>query len=276
MNKVIEKFMEDYKKEFIENDGLNTLIEHIDTSMNKLMESLKPLMDSIKESAKILAQHSVDLGFYPSNKFSLYKTEFINLKNKDEEITYLCKKIKELLTDEYIKELNRYFNKPKIIEIYDDYCNEKYDDAILKMITLKLESTSSEEIKEIERKFNNIVTGVELPKNNNKKNNIEYDKIKKLHQEEGFEKYAYYIFAPYYYSDKDNSNNNTLFCNYRKCNDSVRKEKYKVIPYNRNAIMHGYINFEEFGNEENCLRWFSVLINTYELFKLLEELNVSE
>ena len=33
-----------------------------------------------KESAKILAQHSVDLGFYPSNKFSLYKTEFINLK----------------------------------------------------------------------------------------------------------------------------------------------------------------------------------------------------
>lgn len=278
----IEKITNNYKT--IINSGMfDNIIRQHEASIRELRKALDPIMTEMKNNAKMMAKRSLELGFYPSNQFSLYKTEFINLKN-EEEIIYICKKIKELLTGEYIREISAFFNKSKIVDIYDDYCNKKYDDSILKMIVLinnifneKLDSTSSEEVNTIKRKFDNIVTGIELPNQDIQKeqNNIDWSSIKKIHEEDGFEKYAYYIFAPYYYSKKENK----ILINYhynKKMTESEKIEKYKKIPYNRNAIIHGYVNFEEFGNEENCLRWFSVLINTYELFKLLEELSISE
>ena len=46
-------------------------------------------------------------------------------------------------------------------------------------------------------------------------------------------------------------------------------EKYLDIPFNRNAILHGYS--KKFGNEVNCLRWFSVLFNTMEITQKIVE-----
>ena len=43
-------------------------------------------------------------------------------------------------------------------------------------------------------------------------------------------------------------------------------EEYKKYSFNRNAIIHGYV--DDYDNELNCLRWFSVLYNTMDIIKI--------
>ena len=282
MNDSIVEAINNIRKNLIDNNLINDIIENINIKAKSVFDSLKPIMEQIKENSRIMANHSLSLGFYPSNNFSLFEAHFLELEKKQDQINYIAQKIKELLTDEYIEEISLFFKKDKIKSIYEDYKIEDYDTAILKLIVFinvifneKLVGVSSEEFPEIKRLCDNIVTGVELPdaKIRSAKKDVDWDSVEKIHDVDGFKKYAYYIFAPYYYTNK---NSNTLFKN---CNDNRRtheeiKKEYKKIPYNRNAIIHGYV--ENYGTELNCLRWFSVLINTYELFKLLEELSVSE
>jgi len=74
----------------------------------------------------------------------------------------------------------------------------------------------------------------------------------------------YLVFAQYI-KDDDLVNANELLKNY-----SETPEEYLKVPYNRNAITHGYS--KKFGNEINCLRWFSVLLNTLEISEKIIEL----
>lgn len=282
MNDSLLSAIKRIKDSIANNESIHNAIKNLERAMNSVLKALQPIMEQIKENAKILAKHSIELGFYPSNSFNLYESEFIDLKTKDQEINYISNKIKELLTKEYINEISNYLKKEKIRNIYDDYINKDYDSAILKLIVVinvifndRLVGISGEQLLEIKRVCNNIVTGIELPeeKIRRSRKDIDWKSIEDIHSADGFEKYAYYIFAPYYYTNK---NSNPLFKN---CNDKHKtheeiKKEYKKIPYNRNAIIHGYV--ENYGTELNCLRWFSVLINTYELFKLLEELKVNE
>lgn len=77
----------------------------------------------------------------------------------------------------------------------------------------------------------------------------------------------YLLFSPYI-EDNTLKYSNMLIKN---CNSIKYQhpEEYCEIPYNRNAILHGYS--KKFGNEINCLRWFSVLFNTLEISQKLIE-----
>ena len=65
------------------------------------------------------------------------------------------------------------------------------------------------------------------------------------------------LFASYINDEILLSNNKLI----KNCQSNPAE--YLNIPYNRNAILHGYS--KKFGSEANCLRWFSVLINTMEI-----------
>jgi hypothetical protein len=67
----------------------------------------------------------------------------------------------------------------------------------------------------------------------------------------------YMIFSPYI-EDDDLVSANVLIHSYQ-----LTPKEYLKIPFNRHAILHGYS--KKFGNEQNCLRWFSVLFNTMEI-----------
>ena len=82
---------------------------------------------------------------------------------------------------------------------------------------------------------------------------------------------------------KDKETNYLLLSQYIKDDDLISANvliqsrrgnpiEYEEIPFNRHAILHGYS--KRFGNEANCLRWFSVLFNTMEIsIKLIETEN---
>ena len=82
---------------------------------------------------------------------------------------------------------------------------------------------------------------------------------------------------------KDKETNYLLFSQYINDNDLISANvliqshrnnpiEYLDIPFNRHAILHGYS--KRFGNEADCLRWFSVLFNTMEIsIKLIETEN---
>ena len=67
-----------------------------------------------------------------------------------------------------------------------------------------------------------------------------------------------YLLFSQYINDEHLKLANVLIQNHR--NDL---EEYLKIPFNRNAILHGYS--KRFGTKANCLRWFSALFNTLEI-----------
>ena len=73
----------------------------------------------------------------------------------------------------------------------------------------------------------------------------------------------YLLFSPYI-NDNELSSSNTLIRSYRN-----NPSEYLKFPFNRNAILHGYS--KKFGSEVNCLRWFSVLINTMQITEKMDE-----
>ena len=73
------------------------------------------------------------------------------------------------------------------------------------------------------------------------------------------------IFSPYI-EDDDLVSANVLIQNHRS-----NPQKYLDVPFNRNAILHGYS--KKFGTEQYCLRWFSVLFNTMEISIKISENN---
>ena len=132
--------------------------------------------------------------------------------------------------------------KKEINEIYGLYNQHRYRLCILSIINV---------ISTIFNSNFNYLDFTEINVNNLKK----YKILNSTNQE-------YFIFIPYMIdvneSNKRNYKNKILV--------NAKDNKYKDMPYNRNAILHGY--YKDFGNKENCLRWFSVLLNSVDLIKI--------
>ena len=140
--------------------------------------------------------------------------------------------------------------KKEINEIYGLYKQHRYRLCILSIINIISTIFNSN--------FDNL-DFTEVNVNKLKKYKILNDKNQK-----------YFIFIPYMIdvneSDKKNYKNKILV--------NARYNRYKDLPYNRNAILHGYYN--DFGNPENCLRWFSVLMNTVDIIKMYNNIKEGE
>lgn len=200
------------------------------------------------ELQKTMLEYLV-LGFYPSKtcigkKEINYLLDLKNYKDKEasiaEDIEYSLKIIQPKLISTF-PDKETYIN-----EIFKLYHDENYRLCILSLINLtsnifneKLEYIDFTEIKLVEKKLINLNI-----MNKDEKN--------------------YIIFAPYI--NKDNFKK----CNYLRKNFHKTPDKYKEYPYNRNAILHGYSI--DFGTKINCLRWFSVLINAYDIFCIFNEI----
>lgn len=195
-----------------------------------------------KEIQNTMAEY-LKLGFYPSktcigHKEPSYLLEFKDYKDK---VLALSKDVEYYLEIIKPKLLNTFNNKEKyIIEIYDLYKNEEYRLCILSLINLTANI------------YNENLNNIDFTE--------EYNVRKKLIDKKVMDKDEknYIIFAPYI-NNKLFYSNNTLIKSYQR--------KPKKYNYNRNAILHGYSI--DFGTKENCLRWFSVLINTYDIFEIL-------
>ena len=130
-----------------------------------------------------------------------------------------------------------------IKEIYELYDSEKYRLCILSLINI------------LSQIFNKSFEGKDFTETDEIV--LKNYNIMNLSNEE------YYQFMPYcriYDGKKVKKYDNALLNNYKN-----KREKYADFPYNRNAILHGYSN--DFGNKNNCLRWFSVLLNTNDIFE---------
>ena len=273
MNNAMSELLSTISSKIVKSIDFNKIIKQNEMMMQGVLKSLKPIMDEIKDSAKILAKRSLELGFYPSNTFILYNTEFLDLKSKKEEIEYLCNKIESTLCDGYLVEVSKYFNKKDILKCYSLYNSKDYESCILNLIVIINQifinefGCSAEAINQLydEINCNTSILNVEFETKylNRKKayNDKHKDNLVLKHRLYSFEDCAYYIFAPYYNYTKDNTLFKTCYSN---------EKEYRKIPYNRNGIMHGFV--DNYGTRENCLRWFSVIINTYELIVLYREM----
>ncbi len=273
MNNNISEIISTIANKITESIDFDSIISHNQSIMQGVLESLKPLMEEIRESSKMLAKRSLELGFYPSNNFNLYNSEFIDLKTEKEEINYLCVKIEELLDSGYLTEISNYFKKKQVLKCHKLYKSKDYESCILNLIVIINQifidelGCSAEAINQLYDQINcnTSIFDVELETKYLDRRRAYNDKHKDnlivKHRLYSFEDNAYYIFAPYYNYEKDNLLFKTCYSN---------KEEYRKIPYNRNGIIHGFVN--NYGTRENCLRWFSVLINTYELIIIYREM----
>lgn len=205
---------------------------------------------TIRNNIKVLLEN----GFYPYNGIE----SFIDMDVKiDELIQYEISDIKEKINniDIFFPIFNDY--KDIIYEIKELYDSHKYRLCILSQINL------------VSQVYNY---------------NFDYKDIKqcneKVFKEKGImtdDNKNFYEFMPFLLDEKKSQK----ICNKiyipKKYNNSIEKnyhgdgEKYQNIPYNRNAIIHGYS--KNFGTEENCLRWFSVMLNMLDICIKLDILN---
>lgn len=201
----------------------------------------------IEKNTRIGCEKMLSNGFYPYKKIGTSTClTIVNLDDVNEIEKVLSEDIEFYvgnLKNTIIKNFNNY--SKELNEIYELYNNEKYRLCILSLINT------------LSQIFNNNFEHCDF---------TETDEIMlKNYNIMSFSNEEYYQFMPYCII-YDNSNKkrkkyyNTLLCSCRN-----KKEEYKKIPYNRNAILHGYS--KDFGNKINCLRWFSVLLNANDIFE---------
>ena len=273
MNNSISEVLYSVASNIIDSIDFDKMIHQNEFAMKTIVKNIIPILNDIKDSTKILAKRSLELGFYPSNNFNLYNSEFISLQSEKEEVEYLCSKIDQLLSNNYLIEISNYFDKKQILKCYKLYNQKDYESCILNLIVIINQifiiefGCCSEEINRLYDEINcktsvlNMKIETKCLSRKQAYDDRHKDNLILKHKMFAFEDNAYYIFAPYYNYLKDN----TLF---KSCNSN--KEEYEKVPYNRNAIIHGFV--DNYGNRENCLRWFSVIINTYELVILYRKM----
>lgn len=238
------------------------------TFSNKLKEIINPLLEAqriwvdsldirnpfkdlnidfskIEENTRKGCEKMISKGYYPYKKMGTSTClSIVNLENDSEIEKILSENVEydiKVLKKDILINFKDYSNDIK--EIYELYNSEKYRLCILSLINIlsqifnkSFECKDFTETDEIVLKNYNIMN---------------------LSNEE------YYQFMPYciiYDGKKVRKYDNALLNNYKN-----KREKYADFPYNRNAILHGYSN--DFGNKNNCLRWFSVLLNTNDIFE---------
>ena len=189
--------------------------------------------DKIDKDIKDRCVFLVENGFYTYSRMPCYF---------EKNIDSVCEMIEiDVLNDKnyMYKILPEY--KKNITEIYGLFKQHRYRLCILSLINI------------ISIIFNSNFNNLDFTE-------INVDKLKefKILNDSNQE---YFVFLPYVIdanANKKNYKNKILVCS--------RENKYKDIPYNRNAILHGYSR--DFGNIENCLRWFTVLFNTVDILEI--------
>lgn len=257
IHKMIRPMIESSKQISQMVQPLSKSTKEIVDNYSVIMKGIQPLLTNIfaeldfSEFDKIYKTISIDYlnnGFYPSlyyGKSTILKlTTTKSRKNKiyiikEGVITSLpkCKSKLKNIFPQYTSIIN---------EIYKLYDKKKYRLCILSIINLiSIIFNETFEHKDFIEKFDI-----------NKK--LIADNIMKEKEKN------YLLFAPYI-NDDELVENNKIIQNHKK-----HPENYQNIPYCRNAISHGYSI--KFGNNINCLRWFSVLINTLNILEKYSEI----
>lgn len=246
--------------------AINAMIEPLSKLAKTITEMYEPMINSFSSNItrifekidwsqfdliyKEIALKYLRNGFYPYRNTEIMYEEVLDTNNKTKQIKIIKEGIRKdikshkkellLIYPEYKREIN---------EIYDLYKQKKYRLCILSLINLIsiINNTQFEYIDFVE------------------KNSVRNKLLEKQIMKE--KETNYMLFSPYI------EDNTLLYANVliKNCNSSKYKhpEEYLTIPFNRNAILHGYS--KRFGNELNCLRWFSVLFNTMEItIKIIE------
>ena len=227
------------------NEISKKLVEMYETNMKTVLFNITSVFEKIDWSKfdyiyKEMALKYLSNGFYPYRHTEIKYEELLNTNSNIKQ----NKIIKEGVRTDVIKNKKILFNtypqyKKELNEIYKLYKNRNYRLCILSLINV---------ISIINNSQFEYIDFVE--KDNVRKKLLEKDIMKDKETN-------YMIFSPYI-QDDDLVSANLLIQNHKR-----NPEKYLDIPFNRNAILHGYS--KKFGNEQNCLRWFSVLFNTMEI-----------
>lgn len=230
----IGELMREVTKTYFEN------IDYFQKSFLEIGKKLKPLFDTIKQNTKFATKICIENGFYPSPLMKISISALADCKNDKEIEEYLCSRVEFVINNEDNKKGFKlyYYKYRKILnEIFSLYKKENYRLCILSIINF------------VSIIFNECF---------DKKDFAEKYEINKKLKEKNYKLEDQYMLLSPYFEDENNIIINTLTKNYRD-----NPVKYESIPYNRNAIIHGYSR--KFGTKENCLRWFSVLISSFEL-----------
>lgn len=241
---------------------INAMIEPLSKLAKSITEMYEPIINNISSNItgifekidwskfdliyKEIAIKYLSNGFYPYRNTEIRYEEILNTKSKNKQVRI----IKEGIRKDIKKNKNDLLaifpqHKKEIKEIYKLYKEHNYRLCILSLINLiSIINNSQFEYLDFTEK----------------------DKVrsKLLEKQIMKDKETNYLVFAQFIADNDLISANVLLQNHKN-----NPEKYLDIPFNRNAILHGYS--KKFGNEANCLRWFSVLFNTMEITQKIVE-----
>lgn len=221
-----------------------TIANNIANTIEELSHGLINVRTSFDTTACQTCEIMLENGFYPYGEMPIGVCHIRNIADRQKVVKAISKYIEESIIyhKEYI--IKGFPKHSTIIEqIYDLYENKEYRLCILSQINL-LNIVFNETFDAID-----FAEKKELP-----------EKLKELKILPDKEKY-YAQFSPYMKIEK-----NAILYN-------GRKERYENHLYCRNAIVHGYS--DNFGNKENCLRYFSVILNTIGLLKICQKITMN-
>lgn len=242
--------------------GISSIIENFNKVLNPIIEAQKlwfnniniknPLSDlnidfsNIEKNTRIGCEKMIASGFYPYSKIGTSTClSIIKLKDPNE--------IEKILGDN-VEYFLKYFEN-NMINTFNDYSDiikeifELYDKKNYRLCILSL-------INVLSQIFNNSFEYKDFTEVN--------EVTLRNYRVMNFSNEEYYKFMPYCIK-VENKKTSKKYINTLLVNCQNHNEQYKDIPYNRNAILHGYS--KNFGNKINCLRWFSVLFNTNDIFE---------
>lgn len=244
---------------------INAMIEPLSKLAKSITEMYEPIINSISSNIttifekidwskfdliyKEIALKYLSNGFYPYLNTEIKYEEILNTNSRIKQVKIIKDGIKiDILKNK--KELLIIYPqyKREIKEIYQLYAKHNYRLCILSLINL------------ISIINNNQFEYIDFTEKDRVRNKLLEKQIMK-------DKETNYLLFSQYINDDDLISANVLIQSHR--NNPI---EYLDILFNRHAILHGYS--KRFGNEANCLRWFSVLFNTMEIsIKLIKTEN---
>ena len=244
---------------------INAMIEPLSKLAKSITEMYEPIINNISLNItrifekidwskfdliyKEIALKYLSNGFYPYRNTEIKYEEILNTNSRIKQVKIIKDGIKiDILKNK--KELLIIYPqyKREIKEIYQLYAKHNYRLCILSLINL------------ISIINNSQFEYIDFTEKDRVRNKLLEKQIMK-------DKETNYLLFSQYINDDDLISANVLIQSHR--NNPI---EYLDIPFNRHAILHGYS--KKFGNEANCLRWFSVLFNTMEIsIKLIETEN---
>ena len=253
-----------YSDEILKNQKIiNSMIEPLTEMAESIIEMYEPIVNNaISDITKIfekidwsqfdliykeIALKYLSNGFYPYYNTKIKYEDLINTNIRSKQIKIIKNGIRNDIKSNKGKLILTYPQyKKEINELYRLYKEHNYRLCILSLINL-ISIINNEQFKYIDF--------------------TERDEVRKKLLEKHImkDKETNYLLFSQYIKDDDLISSNVLVKNCRN-----NPKKYSKYPYNRHAILHGYS--KNFGNETNCLRWFSVLFNTLEISQKIIEL----